>query len=410
MPGVVIVGAGHAGGRTALQLRSKGYQGAITLIGEETEFPYERPPLSKEFLLGNRTSESCRLAQPLQWNELDITLSLGNPATSLHTADKVVRTKNGQHAGYDNLVIATGGRCRKLDCTGSQLKHVFELRDIAHSRRIGDHLVPDARIVIAGGGFIGLEIAAAGISKGCKVTVVEVADRLLGRVVTEPISARVLDIHEHRGVKFVFSDSISHFEGRGSVNAVQLAGGETLPADLVVVGIGLVPETGLAAQASLEVDDGIVANAFCQASQPEVYAVGDCARAYNQFYDKHMRLESWQNAEQQAEIAASHICGVAMAWQSVPWFWTDQYQYNIQMAGNILYGDVQVVRGAAADDNQLFCSLQDGRITGAVAIGKGTSMAKDLRVAQMLIQKKTTVSPSQLENPGLRLKSLLRDR
>ncbi len=213
MPGVVIVGAGHAGGRTALQLRSKGYQGAITLIGEETEFPYERPPLSKEFLLGNRTSESCRLAQPQQWNELDITLSLGNPATSLHTADKIVRTKNGQHTGYDNLVIATGARCRKLDCPGSELKHVFELRDIAHSRRIGDHLVPDARIVIVGGGFIGLEIAAAGISKGCNVTVVEVADRLLGRVVTEPISARVLEIHEHRGVKFVFSDSISHFEG-----------------------------------------------------------------------------------------------------------------------------------------------------------------------------------------------------
>jgi NADPH-dependent 2,4-dienoyl-CoA reductase/sulfur reductase-like enzyme len=259
-----------------------------------------------------------------------------------------------------------------------------------------------------GGGFIGLELAAAGIQRGCEVTVVEIADRLLARAMPGSISERVHKIHRDRGVDFVFSDSVAGFEGGERVASVRLTSGKVLPADLVVVGIGLIAETRIAAQAGLDVDDGILANEFCQSSAPDIYAIGDCARAYNLHYQRHMRLESWQNAEQQADIAARHICGDPVGWKSVPWFWTDQYEFNIQMAGSPRAGSELVSRGSLDDGGEMSFCIDHGEITGAVAVGKGTAMAKDLRIAQMLIEGHRPANAAQLADPKISLKTLLK--
>jgi 3-phenylpropionate/trans-cinnamate dioxygenase ferredoxin reductase subunit len=406
--GVVIVGAGHAGGRAALSLRSKGFEGAITLLGDEAFPPYERPPLSKGLLIGNKQPEECFLVESSQWEEKSISLRLDDPVESISLAEKTVSTANHESFAYEKLVVATGGRCRKAEFPGVDLKYVFDLRNIEDSKHIQRHLFPEQRVVIVGGGFIGLEVAAAAIQQGCQVSVVEMGDRLLSRVFPKAVSTAIQDFHEHKGVKFYFSDSISEAQGNESVNSVLLHSGIELGADVIVVGIGLIPGTDLAENAGLAVDNGIVCNEFCVASNSDVYAIGDCAKAFNYRSGKYLRLESWQNAEHQAEVVASHITNKPKAWDSVPWFWTDQYEMNIQLAGDMSLSSNLAVRGNNIEQGLIFFSLLDDKLCGAISIASGMRLAKDLRVAQMLIEKEVKVSVEELNDPDVRLKSLLK--
>jgi 3-phenylpropionate/trans-cinnamate dioxygenase ferredoxin reductase subunit len=409
---IVIAGAGHAGGRCALLLRQKGFDGPISLIGEEPDLPYERPPLSKGLLTGNTEFESCLLAAREYYLDQKIDIFLNDPVVSIDREAGRVRLRSGSDYSYNKLVIATGGHCRKLHCPGSQLENICELRSVRHSRLIAERLIPGANVVIVGGGFIGLEVAASAVRNNCVVTVVETADRLLGRVFPEPVSSELVEMHAKNSVAVILNDNVERFSGGLNVETVYLASGKQVPADIVIVGIGIVPRTELVEDTGLQVDNGVRANQFCQTSDPEIYAIGDCARSYNQRYQQWMRLESWKNAEQQADIVASHICGVPDPWSSVPWFWSDQYQYNIQMAGFFRDAggrevDEVVRRGEISQGKVMYFGLQAGMISGAVAIGEGASAARDLRVSQMLIDQCTRVSTDELVDPTVKLRSLL---
>jgi 3-phenylpropionate/trans-cinnamate dioxygenase ferredoxin reductase subunit len=409
---IVIAGAGHGGGRCALLLRQKGFDGSISLIGEEPDLPYERPPLSKGLLTGSTEFESCLLATREFYLDQGIDVILNDPVVKIDREAVRIDLRSGSHRSYNKLVIATGGDCRKLHCPGSQLDNIFELRSIEHSRSIAEKLVPGTNVVVVGGGFIGLEVAASAVKNSCIITVVESADRILGRVFPEPVSSDLEDIHKQNGVAVLLNDNVERFDGNLAVEMVCLASGKQVPADIVIVGIGIAPRTELVEGIGLQVDNGIKANQFCQTSDPDIYAIGDCARSYNQFYHQWIRLESWKNAELQAEVAAGHICGFPEPWNSVPWFWSDQYQYNIQMAGFFRDAgdrdvDEVVKRGEISQGKVMYFGLRGGRIMGAVAIGEGTSAARDLRFSQMLIDQRARVTTDELVNPVVKLRSLL---
>jgi len=260
---------------------------------------------------------------------------------------------------------------------------------------------------VVGGGFIGLEIAASAVKNGCNVTVIEFSERLLGRVFPEPVALDITTLHEYHGVEIILNDSVASFSGDDAVRIVKLESGKEYPADVVIVGIGITPRTGLAASAGLETNDGITTNQFCQTDDSNIFAIGDCARGFNLRYRQWIRLESWQNAEQQAAVVAGNICGYETPWESVPWFWSDQYHYNIQMAGDFQNCDKLLTRGELGRGKVMYFAFENGCINGAVAIGEGTSAARDLRVSQKLIEQKITILPEDLEDSAIKLKNLL---
>ena len=405
---IIIAGAGHAGGRCALQLREKGFSGEITMIGNESSYPYERPPLSKGVLQDPEKFQNCLLAEDEKWRELDIRSVLSTSVERINLQDNCVTIHEGAEFSYDKLVLATGGVCRRLSCSGEDLKHIFQLRTAQDSFDIAQHLSDGAQLVIIGGGFIGLEVAASARALGCQVTIVENQNRLLGRVFAEPISSRIQSIHEAQGVKFVFNDSVARFSGVEKVEGVVLESGTSIDADLVVVGVGIVPNTNLAEHAGLAIDNGVVANQYCQTSVENIYAIGDCANALNTRLQQNIRLESWQNAEHQASIVANHILGIGIPWDSLPWFWSDQYHYNIQMAGlPSNKGDI-IQRGDLSDGAVIYFEVEGDRLISAVAIGEGTKAARDLRVSQMIMQQGKSISADMLLDTSIKLKSLLK--
>ena len=409
---VVIIGAGHAGGRCSLRLRQKGYQGEIDLIGKEPDGPYERPPLSKGLLTGKSEFAACQLATRVQYRDQAINLRTGHEAVTIDAQQRFIRLIDGSRIGFDRLVLATGGRCRQLTCSGSDLGNIHVLRDISHSQAIRAALRSGPDVVIVGGGFIGLEVAASAVALGCRVTVIEAAAQLLGRVLPVVTSRKIQSLHESRGVEFRLGAEIASFDGREQVAAVRLSCGEVIPAKTVIIGIGIDPEIGLAVEAGLEVKgppaNTIVANGFCQTSEDHIYAIGDCVSALNGHYGHHVRLESWQNAEQQAELVASHLCNNAVAWQTVPWFWSDQYEYNIQMAGMMAGHDQIVERQEPTSGAHYYFALCNQKLVGAVGMGPGTCAARDLRVAQRLIEKNRKLDPALLGDDSFKLKQLLK--
>ncbi len=407
-PGVVIVGAGQAGGRAALLLREKAYPDPIRLIGEESEFPYERPPLSKGCLTGERALSDCYLADTLKYEQSGIEVELNSRVTDINLDMRTVVTSEARFHEFDKLVLATGGVNRGLNIPGSDLDGIFQLRNSADANKIASRLKPGARIMIVGGGFIGLEIAAAAIKKSCRVTLVELSAGLLSRVLPGSVSETIARIHQQKAVKLLLSEQVSSFFGNDAVESVKLYSGKNIDVDCVIVGIGLMPNVDLAERASLEIGNGIVCNALCQTSNPKVYAIGDCSCAYNNRLQTHQRLESWQNAEQQAEVAASHICGEEKPLKSVPWFWSDQYEYNLQIAGEFNSADDLIVRQQASKNEILAFSVRGESIKGAVSIAVGMKLAKELRMAQMIMENDKSVSREDLQNSDVSLKEILK--
>ena len=378
------------------------------LLGEEPHPPYERPPLSKAVLLGEREPEQCLLAPPQEYAELGIELKPGTRITSISTDTQIVQPESGDALEYDKLVIATGGVCRRFPGQGGGLDGVFDLRTLDHSLAIRQRLQPGSEVVIVGGGFIGLETAASAVARDCKVHVVEMANSLLGRALPAEAAAVVAGIHEDAGVQFHMGCYVSSFHGEGRLDSAMLSDGSVIAADLAVVGIGILPADRLAKEAGLGVDDGIVTDSCCRTSIPDIYAIGDCARSRNDRYHEHIRLESWQNAEQQAEVVADHITGTEKPLQSVPWFWTDQYDYNIQMAGFTHLAETTAIRGDLDQGQVLFFGITAESLVSAVAIGQGTKAARELRICQMLIERGMRIDPESLVDPLTNLKSLLK--
>lgn len=397
---IVIVGAGHAGGRAAQALRAAGFAGRVVLIGEEKYPPYERPPLSKELVVTDAGLEKVRLHDPSWYEQNKVELRLGAPAEAIDRAGKRVKA-GGEWIAYDKLLLTTGARVRKLPIPGADLPGVFYLRDFDDTQAIRARLAPGVRAVVIGGGFIGLETAASAVKRGATVTVLEAADRLMGRAVAPEIGAWFAELHRKKGVDVRLGARIKAIEGAGKVERVALEG-EAIPADIVVIGIGIVPNVEIAAVAGLEVGNGIVVDAFGRTSDPAIWAAGDCALQPNAFLGKTVRLESYQNAQDQAMAVARNMIGEPKPYEDSLWVWSDQHDVNLQMTGAPEGYDSLVWRGDRASGAFMLFYMKDGRI---VAINT-VNMGREMKPAQRLLQSKKVFDPAQLADPNVRLLKL----
>ena len=403
-PCYVVLGAGQAGGHAALALRAAGFAGRVVLVGDESYPPYERPPLSKKLLIGEVGPESTFLRPAAHYGEKDIELQLGRRATAIDRRDRRVDFAAGEPLRYDRLMLTTGGRPRRLALPGAELPGLFYLRTIADVLAMQPAMAPGARVAIVGGGFIGLEVAAAASRRGCRVTVLEVEEWLLKRVAPRLLSEAFERLHRRHGVDIRLATAVAGFAGDDRLRQVVTSDGGGLDADLAVIGIGIVPNVELAAAAGLEVANGIVVDSFGRTSDPDIYAAGDVAAGFNPLLGRRLRLESWQNAQNQAIAAARNMAGVETPHAEVPWFWSDQYDLNFQMIGLCHEHDEVVLRGDPADPQFSVFFLVDGRLAGAACF----SNARDIPVARQLIARKIAVAPAALADLGTPLKQLLR--
>jgi len=403
MKKVVIIGAGHAAGQLVASLRQKKFSGEITLLGEEPWYPYQRPPLSKKFLAGDMPAERLYVKpQNFYDDDPDVHVILNTRVTAIDRGDQSVRTDTGQSFDYDFLVIASGSRPRELTLPGAELDGVFYLRGIDDVNAIRSRLDTRSQVVIIGAGYIGLEVAAVAAGLGHEVTVVEMAERVMSRVVSAEVSQFYQDIHTQNGVSLRLATGLSHLAGSERVDGVVLDNGETLPADIVIVGIGIVPNTELAAAAGLETTNGVVVDDRCQTADPNVFAVGDCTWHPNAVLGRSIRLESVHNALEQAKTAACNICGEELHYAQVPWFWSDQYDLKLQIAGLSQDYDEVVIRGSIEQKSFACLYLSSGRLIAIDAINR----PKDFVQSKALIADHAQIDPALLANLDTDLKDM----
>jgi 3-phenylpropionate/trans-cinnamate dioxygenase ferredoxin reductase component len=398
----IIVGAGQAGARTAVALRRLDESTGIVLVGEEPDLPYERPPLSKAVLGGDSPSKTTIFPRS-HYDAQRIALHVGARATGLDSQAKLITFADGESLAYDDLVLATGVRPRPLAVPGAGLDGVFMLRTVHDSVRLSQRLVAGANVIVIGGGFLGLEIAATATARRCSVTVLESSDRLLPRIFGGFLGPCLLDLHRAHRVEVRTGAKVAAIEGGHAVEAVRLDDGTTLAADVVVVAVGAIANDELAKAAGAECHDGIVVDAQTRTTLPHVYAVGDVARQRTHWLGESVRLESWENAELQAQTAARAIAGAAPVNAAAPWFWTDQYDVNIQMLGSRAADDDVVMRGDVAGPSWCAFFLADGAIRGAVL----TNAGRERRNIKRLIDTQQRVDRTVLSDIERPLASLL---
>jgi 3-phenylpropionate/trans-cinnamate dioxygenase ferredoxin reductase subunit len=399
-----IVGASLAGARAAQALRKKGFDGRIHLIGAELHSPYDRPPLSKGVLAGTLTVADIALQPDSYWAEQQIDLVLGQPVVSLHPHERQVELANGKRLGADKVLLCTGGRARALNVPGSELQGVHYLRSIDDSQAIKAYLSPGARLVVVGAGFIGAEVAASARSLGCDVTLLEIARVPLWRVLGEEMGHIYARIHRDHGVRLLTGVGIDEILGDATVRQVLLTDGSTIPADVVVIGVGIEPETDLAANVGAEIGNGIVVNEFCETTIAGVYAAGDVANHPNAIIGERVRLEHWQNAQNQAVAAASAMLGHRERFCEVPWFWSDQYDLNLQVAGHPRASDEIVWRGSSDDSAFSAFYLRDGVVRAVL----GVNRPRDVRAGMDLISASAAVPADALRDESTDLRVLAR--
>ena len=399
---VVIAGAGHAAGQLVASLRQNKFEGRIVLVGDEAHLPYQRPPLSKKYLAGALDTERLYVKPASFYEEAGVELCLETSVTAINRDEKSLRTADGDEIRYDKLVLALGSRVRRLHVEGAKLRNVHYLRSIADVDGIRDNFDSGRRLVIIGAGYIGLEVAAVAQQFGLDVTVIEMADRVMSRVVSPEISDFYQIEHTNHGVKFRLSTGVSALTGKKRVKSVTTSEGEDIPADLVVVGVGVLPNTELATDAGLDVDNGIVVDDHCRTSDPDVFAVGDCTSHPNTIYDRSLRLESVHNAVEQAKTAAANICGQDVSYSQVPWFWSDQYDLKLQIAGLSEGYDNVVIRGNPAERSFSCLYLKENCLIAVDAI----NAPRDFVQSKELIARRAKIDPSLLTDPTTALKDL----
>jgi 3-phenylpropionate/trans-cinnamate dioxygenase ferredoxin reductase component len=404
--GIVIVGAGESGARAAIELRNQGYSGTITMIGKGKQTPYELPPLSKNVLVTEDEPSPTYILDDEKLSKLDIQLLSDSAAVKLDREKCSVFLEDGRQVGYERLLLATGASPRKLALEGSDLSGALYLRSFSDALAIRSRLHPGNRVVVIGGGFIGLEVAASARQRGCGVTLLEVGPRILMRGVPEAIANIVEARHRAAGVVFKLGVGIERVDSSNNEHRIALADGTVIECDTLIVGIGAIPETSLAAECGLEVNNGICADERLATSDPNIFVAGDCCSFPHRLYDgKRIRLEAWRNAQDQGIHAAGSILGASAPYEAVPWFWSDQYDLTLQVTGLVDAGAVTVKR-ESGDGNHLFFHLNDqGRLVAASGIGP--SIAKDIRIAEMLIQRQAAPELTQLADPVFKLKALL---
>jgi 3-phenylpropionate/trans-cinnamate dioxygenase ferredoxin reductase component len=400
---LVIVGAGQAAAQAIQTLRQNDSAGRISLVGAEGFPPYQRPPLSKKYLAGTFERDRLYLKPPPFYESRDVDLLLGSRAARLERGAQIVRLDDGRELSYDRMLLATGSRPRRIDLPGADLPGIHYLRSIEDADGIAAAVRPGAQAVIVGAGYIGLEVAAVLRGLGLEVTVLEAANRVMGRVVCPQVSAFYERRHEAAGVTILTGTGVAGFRGDAAVEAVATTGGRTFPCDLVVVGIGVVPNIELASEAGLECSDGIHVDTCARTSDPRIVAAGDCTIHPHPFAKRKIRLESVHNAVEQAKAAAFSILGREQPFVDVPWFWSDQYDLKLQIAGLSLDYDEVVVRGDLASGRFAVYYLAEGRPVAIDAVNS----PRDFMNGKKLLAEKPLVTPAQIADETFDLSSLL---
>jgi 3-phenylpropionate/trans-cinnamate dioxygenase ferredoxin reductase component len=398
-PGIVIVGAGDCGTRGAFTLREEGWDGPVTLVGAEPSLPYERPPLSKTWQFKPSCDDAALRAA-------GITLLAGTDATSLDTTAHVLGLSGGRPLEYRSLLLATGARARRLPLRGAR---VHLLRTHADAVALRERLATGTRVGVIGGGFIGLELASSAVALGCTVTVVELGPRLMGRAVPAGIAAVMAQRHIAAGIDVRCGTAVTGLAETASGVTITLAEGGSVEVDVVLAGVGAEPETALAAAGGIEVGDGIVVDSRFATSAPDVFAAGDCCCYPHPLYDgKLLRLESWRVALEHGAAAARAMLGSTEHYAGVPWFWSDQHDLSLQVTGMTSAADREVVRRRPDGVEIWFGLAADGRLVAAAGVGPGNAVAKDIKLAEMLIARRAIPEAAALADPGVALKSMLR--
>ncbi|WP_454631674.1 NAD(P)/FAD-dependent oxidoreductase [Bradyrhizobium cenepequi] len=394
---IVIVGAGQAGARAAEALRAAGHRGPITLLGEEDHPPYERPQLSKA-MLTNADEEPRFIRNSQDWAAIDVELSTSTSTVSIDANRRAVGLSDGREISFDRLLLATGTRPRRLRDLENCGLRVCYLRCIDDALELRRNLKPGTKLVLVGGGVIGLEVASAAIARGCEVTVLEKAERLLPQVGSPELSKYLRRLHSDRGVVVCCNATIVG----ATAKAIRLSDGKIVPADLVVVGVGVEPAADLARELGLTVDQGIRVDCSGMTEIEGIYAAGDVAEQWSDWHGRWMRVENWANAQNQAIATARNMAGQDVSYEAPPWFWSDQFDANIQVIGHPGGAD-EIVRGNVERGRFTAVSLRDGEVIGAVTV----SSPKDMAVLRRLAASRKRVNPSDIANPAFDLKQAL---
>ncbi|HEY2461964.1 MAG TPA: FAD-dependent oxidoreductase [Candidatus Acidoferrum sp.] len=408
--GTVIVGTGQAGFQTAASLRNAGYLEPITMIGDEPHIPHQRPPLSKGFLLGKQSAESIALRPEKFYRDHRIELLTGRRVTAIEPSARrvVVDGRAGSGGGtfaYDKLVLSVGARNRKLAVAGAELDGVLYLRSLGEAVEVKERLAGAHEVVVIGGGFVGLELASVASAMGKSVTVLEMLPRLMSRVVAPVISDFYRGLHGGHGVRVQCDASVERIVGaNGKALGVMLSDGTTVPADLVLIGAGVIPNVELAAEAGLTITNGIAVNSYLQTSNDDIYAIGDCAEHPCVFVGGRIRLESVQNASDQAQCVAATIAGARKQYEELPWFWTDQFDIKLQMAGISLGHDQIVTRGSAESRKLSVFYFREGRLVAVDSINRPL----DHMIGRKLIAAGITLTPEQACDESVDLRRLMK--
>jgi 3-phenylpropionate/trans-cinnamate dioxygenase ferredoxin reductase subunit len=402
MERIVVIGAGQAGAQAVASLRGEGFAGAIVLVGDEPFAPYQRPPLSKAYLSGAMERERLFLKPEAFYREAHCETMLGLAATAIERADKRVRLSDGRSMSYDKLLLTTGSRVRRFKVPGAELPGAFYLRGIADVDAMRPYFAAGARLAIVGAGYIGLEVAAVARKLGLEVTVFEALDRVMARAVSRPLSEFYEKVHRDAGIRFHLNTAVEAFEGTDRIEAVR-AGGVRHEADFALVGIGIVPNVELAQDAGLSCNDGIVVDQHCSCTDdPSIFAAGDCTQHTGRD-GRSIRLECVQNAIDQAKHAALAMLGKPVPYREVPWFWSDQYDLKLQIAGLAWPGDTLVMRGSPEARKFAVFHLRNG----AVAAVEAVNAAPEYLVGRKLIAEGTPVPAERLADSAIPMKNIV---
>lgn len=403
---VLIVGASHGGAQAAVALRQNGFDGSIVMVGRDRELPYERPPLSKDYLARDKVFERILIRPEKFWEDKLIDMRLGAEVVAIDGQAHLASLGDGTQIGYKKLIWSAGGEPRKLTCPGADLAGIHSVRSREDVDRIMTELDTGANnIVVVGGGYIGLEAAAVLRKLDCSVTVIEALPRVLSRVAGEGLSSFYQDEHRSHGVDLRLGIGVEAIEGEhGHVTGVSLANGTVVPADMVIVGIGIIPSVEPLITAGAAGTNGVDVDQYCQTSLPDVFAVGDCAAHANDFADgAHIRLESVQNANDMATVAAKAICGTSQPYHAIPWFWSNQYDLRLQTVGLSIGHDETIMRGDPESRKFSVVYLKDGRVIALDCV----NATKDYVQGRKLVEAHAKPDPSALADPEIPLKSLL---
>lgn len=403
MENLVIVGAGQSAIQCITSLRKEDYPGLITLVGEEEHLPYQRPPLSKGFLEDTVSNERLYFKKLEFFIENKVQLKLGTKAEEIDIENNNIHLSDNTKLSFDKLVFATGSSVRKLDFPGKDLNSIHYLRGLDDALSIKKDLQTSQNIVVVGAGYIGLEVAAIAAKQNKSVTVIEMADRVMNRTVDPQISDYYLNLHQKNGVTFKFNTSLKEIIGTNNPEKVVCSDGSEVAADMVVIGAGIMPNVELAENAGLSCDNGIVVNEFGKTDHADIYACGDCTNHPNKLLNKKIRLESVHNAMEQSKTVASSIINQSIAYNQIPWFWSDQYDHKLQIVGLSGDHDKVIMRGDMSEAKFMLFYTKDEKLIAVDAVNN----SKEFLICKKLVANKVTIKPDEISNPATNLNDLI---